>query len=112
MEGSSSSVPKVAYSKPADGSALDLTGKNEVLFEWRMVPIPGGGRETYKFVLLKADGYEEVSSQLVDPGTFHAQVPADKLERGMRYRWRVKQRDARTLVWSQYDTWYFEVVKK
>lgn len=112
MEGDSGSVPKVVYSRPADGSVLDLTDKNNVVFEWQMVPIPSGGRETYKFVLLKAVGYEEVSSRTVDPRTFLAEVPADKFEAGTRYRWYVKQRDSKTLVWSQYDSRYFKVAKK
>jgi len=29
MEGDSGSVPKVIYTKPADGSVLDLTGKDK-----------------------------------------------------------------------------------
>ncbi len=112
MEGDSGSVPKVIYTKPADGSVLDLAGKDKIVFEWQMVPIPSGGRETYKFVLFKGGGYEEVSSQTIDPRTFLAEVPADKIESGASYRWYVKQRDAKTLVWSQYDSWYFEVIKK
>jgi hypothetical protein len=112
MEGDSGSVPKVIYTKPADGSVLDLAGKEKVIFEWQMVPIPSGNREAYKFVLLKGDGYEEVSSQTIDARVFQAEVPADKFEPGARYRWHVKQRDAKTLVWSQYDDWYFEVVNK
>jgi len=78
MEGDSGSVPKVIYIKPVDGSVLDLTGKDKVVFEWRMVPIPGGNRETYKFVLFKGYSYEEVSSQIIDPGTFRTEVSADK----------------------------------
>ena len=112
MEGDSGSVPKVIYTKPADESILDLTGKDKVVFEWQMVPIPSGNRETYKFVLFKGDGYEEVSSQTIGPRTFRAEVPTGKFEPGTSYRWYVKQRDAKTLVWSQYDSWYFEVVKK
>lgn len=112
MEGDSGSVPKVIYAKPSDGSELALTGQNEVVFEWRMVPIPSGGREIYKFVLFKGDGYEEVSSQVIDPRTFRAEVPANKFEPGASYRWYVKQRDARTLVWSQHDSWYFKIAKK
>ena len=112
MEGDSGSVPKVIYAKPADGSVLDLTGKDKVVFEWQMVPIPSGGREAYKFVLFKGGGYEEVSSQTIDPRTFSVQAPADKFEPGTSYRWYVKQRDAMTLVWSQHDSWYFSVIKK
>ena len=111
MEGDSGSVPKVIYTKPADGSVLDLTGKEKVLFEWQMVPIPSGNRETYKFVLFKGDGYVEVSSQTIDPRMFSAEVPVDKFKPGASYRWYVKQRDAKTLVWSQHDSWYFEVAK-
>lgn len=112
MEGDSGSVPKVVYTKPADGSTLDLTGEDKVVFEWQMVPIPGGNRESYKFVLFKGYGHEEVSSLTIDPRTFRVEVPADKFESGASYRWYVKQRDARTLVWSQHDSWYFEVAKK
>ena len=112
MEGDSGSVPKVIYAKPADGSVLDLTGKDKVVFEWQMVPIPSGNREIYKFVLFKGNGYEEVSSQTIDPRIFRTEVPADKFEPGASYRWYVKQRDAKTLVWSQYDSWYFKVIKK
>jgi len=112
MQGDSGSVPKVSYIKPEDGSALDLTGKDSVVFEWQMVPIPGGGREAYKFVLFEGDGYLEVSSLVIDPRTFRAEVPADKFSPGSSYRWYVKQRDSRTLVWSQHDSWYFEVIKK
>jgi len=112
MEGASGSVPKVIYIKPADGSVVDLKDKDGVVFEWQMVPVPNGNRETYKFVLFKGDGYEEVSSLTIDPRTFSTEVPADKFEPGASYRWYVKQRDAKTLVWSQYDSWYFKVVKK
>jgi len=112
MEGDSGSVPKVIYIRPADGSVLDLTGKDVIVFEWQKVPIPGGNREVYKLVLLKGYGYEVVFSQTIDPRTFSAQVPVDKFEAGTNYRWHVKQRDAKTLVWSQYDNWYFKVAKK
>ena len=112
MEGDSGSVPRVIYTKPADGSVLDMTGKDKVVFEWQMVPIPSGNREAYKFVLIKGDGYEEVSSQAIDPRAFRADVPSDKFEPGASYRWYVKQRDARTLVWSQHDSWHFKVAKK
>jgi len=112
MEGDSGSVPKVIYTKPADGSVLGLEGKDRIVFEWQMVPIPSGNRETYKFVLLKGDGYMQVSSQTIDARTFRAEVPSDKFEPGARYRWYVKQRDAKTMVWSQYDSWYFEVTKR
>ena len=112
MEGDSGSVPKVAYANPADESKVDLTGADKLTFKWRKVPIPGGNRETYKFVLFKGDGYDEVLSQAVDPQTFSVDVPVDKFDDGARYRWYVKQRDARTLVWSQHDNWYFKVVKK
>jgi hypothetical protein len=112
MEGDSGSVPEVVYIEPEDGSALDLTGKDKVVFQWQMVPIPSGNREAYKFILFKGDGYEEISSQTIDPRTFQAEVPADKFESGASYRWYVKQRDAKTLVWSQHGNWYFKVIKK
>lgn len=112
MEGDSGSVPRVICTKPADGAVLDITAKDAVVFEWSMLPIPSGGREVYKFLLFKADGYGEISNQVIDPRTFQAEVPADKFETGVRYRWYVKQRDAKTMVWSQHDDYYFSVVKK
>lgn len=112
MEGDSGSVPKVVYIKPADGAMLDLTGEEKVVFEWQMVPIPSGNREAYKFALFRGNGYEEISNQAINPRTFSTEVPADKFEPGVRYRWYVKQRDAKTLVWSQCDSWYFKVTRK
>lgn len=112
MEGDSGSVPKVVYMRPVDESNMDLTGKDKILFEWNMLPIPSGGREIYKFTLFKGNGYERILSQEVNSRTFSIEVPADKFEPGETYRWYVKQRDARTLVWSQHDNWYFKVVKK
>ena len=112
MKGDSGSVPRVAYVSPSDGAVLDLTGKEKLVFEWQMVPIPSGGRDSYRFALLKAEGYGEISGQVIDERTFTAEVPADKFEPGTRYRWYVKQRDAKTMVWSLYDTWYFTVSKK
>lgn len=112
MQGDSGSVPKVIYVRPEDGSTLDLTGKDKVIFEWRRVPIPGGNRESYKFVLSRAGGYERVASRAVDPRTFSVEIPSDSFEPGASYRWYVKQRDARTLVWSQHDDWYFKIAEK
>jgi hypothetical protein len=62
-------------------------------------------------VLHKGSGYDLVAEQTIDARTFSAEVPAEKFEDGGEYWWYVKQRDARTLGWSQYDIWYFKVVK-
>ena len=106
------SVPRVVYTRPSDQSTVDVSGNKSIIFEWKQVPIPSGRRDSYKFVLNKGEGYNVVVDQVLDPGTFSIEVPAEKLEDGMAYWWYVKQRDGRTLEWSQYDIWYFKVVKK
>lgn len=105
-------APPVEYSAPANAAVVDLTGKSSIMFEWRRVPIPSGGRECYKFVLYKDPGYEVVEKRVLDARTFSIEIPADKFENGSTYRWKVLQRDAMTMIWSKYDLWYFKAVKK
>ena len=106
------SVPRVAYTNPISQSAVDISDGKAVVFAWAMLPIPGGTRDSYRFVLHKGDGYDMIFEKVMDPQTFSIEVPAGKFEAGMKYWWYVRQRDARTMEWSQYDTWYFKVVKK
>ena len=105
-------TPRVEYVRPANGSLVDLTGGKEVVFEWQRVPIPSGGRYCYKFNLYGEDGYKEIINQIVDPRTFSIAIPAENFENGKTYRWRVRQRDDVTMIWSLYDLWYFKVIKK
>jgi len=105
-------APRVEYLKPDNDSVVDLTGRDKLVFSWREVPIPAGGREAYRFTLFKGFTYKVVVSRDIDGRTFSVEVPAEKFEDGETYTWRVKQRDARTLVWSLYDTWSFKVIKK
>lgn len=105
-------TPNVEYMSPSDSSVVDLTGKKELIFKWQMVPIPSGGRECYKFTLYEEDGYKQILSQTIDPGTFSAAIPSGTFEDDRTYRWSVKQRDEVTMVWSKYYVWYFKVVKK
>lgn len=107
----SGSVPRVVYEKPQSQSVIDVSGNKGIVFEWARVPIPSNGRDSYRFVLYKGEGYDLVADQLLDPRTFSIEVPADKLENGMKYWWYVKQRDEITMQWSEYDIWYFSVVK-
>ncbi len=102
-------VPRVAYLNPDNGAEIELGGRSSIVFSWKMVPIPAGGRDSYKFTLYKGDGYDVVASVVLGPETFSFDVPASKFEPGKRYRWQVKQRDARTMEWSAYDSWYFQV---
>jgi hypothetical protein len=108
----SNSVPRVIYIKPYSQSMVDVSDGKPVVFEWAMLPIPSGTRFSYRFVLHKGSGYNLVHEEVVDPRTFSVQLPAEKFEPGAEYWWYVKQRDARTMVWSQYDIWYFRVLKK
>ncbi|MDP3792102.1 MAG: hypothetical protein Q8R38_08695 [Candidatus Omnitrophota bacterium] len=106
------SVPRVAYVKPQDQSVVDISDGKGVVFEWAMLPIPSGNRDSYRIVVHKGDGYDVVVDQVIDPRTFSIAVPADKFENGVTYWWYVKQRDGKTLMWSQHDIWYFEVAKR
>jgi len=105
-------VPRVAYSEPKDQSAVDLTGKDALTFRWNDVPMPAGGRETFRFKVYKGFTYDLVVSKDIDEKTFSVDVPADKFVDGQTYTWGVQQRDARNMIWSRYDTWSFKVIKK
>lgn len=106
------SVPRVAYSMPHDGSLVDASGSKSIIFEWHQVPMPSSGRDSFRFVLRRASGYDTIVDEVLDPRVFSIEVSADKLDDGAMYRWYVKQRDGRTLIWSEYDIWYFTVTKK
>jgi hypothetical protein len=103
------SVPRVAYGRPPDGSVIDIGDDKDVVFEWCQVPMPSGGRDSFRFVMRKADAYGNIVDEKLSERVFSIAVPASKLERGQRYCWYVKQRDDRTNVWSEYDIWYFTV---
>ena len=112
--GGPGSVPRVAYTRPQSQSTVDLSGQKSLIFEWMSMPIPGGGRDSYRFVLHRGSGYDVIADKVLDPGIFLTEVPSEKFEDGVTYWWCVKQRDGKTLEWSQYDIWYFKVerVKK
>lgn len=105
-------TPRVVYMEPYSDSAIDLTGKDKITFKWQPLPIPSNGRDSYRITVFKEPGYEVVFDQKVDPRAFSIDVSADKFEAGATYRWRVKQRDDTTMIWSDYDIWYFKVIKK
>jgi hypothetical protein len=104
--------PMVAYLRPDDESTVDLTGKQALKFEWKSVPIPVNGRESYKITVYKGFGYDVVFSQVIDPRTFSVDVPTEKFEDGATYTWHVRQRDMGNMQWSRFDSWSFKVVKK
>jgi len=105
-------VPKVAYAKPQDGSVVEVSGNESVKFEWHEVPMPSGGRDSFRFVLHRGGGYDVVVNKVLDSRVFSIEVPARNFEDATTYSWYIKQRDGRTLVWSEYDIWYFKVAKR
>ena len=112
--GGSGGTPEVLYLLPHNDHDVDLTGKESLHFEWKALPKPGGGREAYRFELFKGaeEAYDRIYSAELEPDVYTIEIPADKFEDGMMYTWRVKQRDARTSVWSrQGDRWRFTVRK-
>lgn len=112
-EGERDMVPKVAYLSPDDETTIDLTGKPGITFAWKNSPTPGGGRDAYRFKLIKGFKYDFIVSEKLGPTTFSIDVPADKFEDGVTYSWYVEQCDASTRVWNRHDVvWSFKVIKK
>lgn len=106
-------VPAVAYLSPEDETTIDLTGKTGITFKWQNAPVPGGGRHSYRFKLIKGFKYDFIVSEELGQGVFSIDVPADKFEDGVTYSWYVEQRDASLMAWSRHDTvWSFKVMKK
>lgn len=106
-------VPSVEYLSPDDESTIDLTGKPGITFRWKGTPIPGGGRNAYRFKLIKGFKYDFIVSEELGQGVFSIDVPADKLENGITYSWYVEQRDASLMIWGRHDVvWSFKVIKK
>lgn len=106
-------VPNVPFLSPDDESTIDLTGKPGITFKWKSVPVPGGGRDSYRFKLIKGFKYDFIVSEQLKQGVFSIDIPADKFEDGTTYSWYVEQRDASLMVWSRHDTvWSFKVIKK
>jgi len=105
-------VPNVAYLSPDDEITIDLTEKPFITFKWKSVPIPGGGRESYRFKLIKGFKYDFIVSETLGQGVFSIDVPADKFADGVTYSWYVEQHDASLMVWSRHDTvWSFKIAK-
>ncbi|MFA4981332.1 MAG: hypothetical protein WC592_02540 [Candidatus Omnitrophota bacterium] len=105
-------VPRVSYIEPKNDSTVDLSGKDLLTFRWNNVPMPGGGRESFRFTLYKGRGYDVLVKKVIDERTFSIEVPSDMFEDGREYSWRVMQRDGKSMAWSRYDIWYFRVNKK
>lgn len=109
--GRRNNTPLVRYLEPKNDSTVDLKGKENMVFQWKKMPIPGGGRAKYKFELYDGFGYERIVSEDLKHDVYSIEVPADKFENGKLYTWQVKQRDATTRIWSRDDRWSFKVKK-
>ena len=111
--GRRSDVPNVPFLSPDDETTINLAGKPSITFKWKNSPVPGGGREAYRFKLIKGFKYDFIVSEELGQGVFSIDVPADKFEDGFTYSWYVEQRDASLRVWSRHDTvWSFKVIKR
>jgi len=105
-------VPAVVYLSPDNDSTVDLTGKDSLTFRWSGNPMPGGGRDCYRFKLIKGFGYNSIMTEQVGQGIFSIEVPADKFEDGQTYSWYVQQRSSSIGAWSRFAAWSFKAVKK
>ena len=112
-EGRRSDVPNVPFLSPDDEITIDLTGKPGITFSWKNSPVPGGGRQAYRFKLIKGFKYDFIVSEELGQDVYSIDVPTDKFEDGVTYSWYVEQRDASKNIWSRHDTvWSFKVIKK
>lgn len=111
--GERETVPAVAYLAPEDETTIDLTGKTGITFKWKNSPVPGGGRDSYRFKLIKGFNYDFIVSERLGQDVFSIDVPAEKFEDGVTYSWYVEQRDASSNVWGLHNTvWSFKVIKR
>ena len=111
--GRRSDVPNAAFLSPEDEITIDLTGKPVITFKWKNAPIPGGGRDAYRFRLIKGFKYDFIVSEELRQDVFSIDVPSNKFENGVTYSWYVEQRDASLNIWSRHDTvWSLKVIKK
>ena len=111
--GRRSDVPNVPFLSPDDETTIDLTGKPGITFKWKSAPLPAGGRDSYRFKLIKGFKYDFIISEELGQGVFSIDVPIDKFEDGVTYSWYVEQRDSSLRVWSRHDTvWSFKVIKR
>ena len=102
-------APLVRYTFPKSESTVELTGKKNLTFRWKGMPIPSGGRRAYKFTLYKGFGYEEIFDKILDFQVYSIDVPADKFENGVEYTWQVKQRSKRSGHWGKDNRWSFKI---
>ncbi len=106
-------MPNVSFLSPDDESTIDLTDKPGITFKWKNSPVPGGGRDAYRFKLIKGFKYDFIVSEELGRGIFSIDVPADKFENGATYSWYIEQRDASLRIWSRHDTvWSFKVITR
>lgn len=111
--GRRSDVPNIPFLSPEDEVTIDLTGKPGITFRWKNSPAPGGGRDAFRFKLIKGFKYDFVVSEELGRDVFSIDVPAGKFEDGVTYSWYVEQRDTSLNVWSRHDTvWSFKIIKK
>jgi hypothetical protein len=111
IAGERQSSPNVRYTYPRNEAVVDLTGKEELEFTWKKVPIPDGGRSAYKFNLYKGFGYEELANEKLDEKVYSIKIPANIFKNGGTYTWQVKQRSMRSRVWGKDNRWSFTVKK-
>lgn len=111
--GRRSDVPNVPFLAPEDETTINLTRQDGIEFKWKNSPVPGGGRDAYRFKLIKGFKYDFIVSEELPRDVFFITVPADKFEDGITYSWYVEQRDGSLDIWSRHDTvWSFKIIKK
>lgn len=108
-----SDVPNVPFLFPDDETIIDLRGREGITFKWKNSPVPGGGREAYRFKLIKGFKYDFIASEQLGRDVYSVDIPADKFEDGVTYSWYVEQKDSSLNIWSRHDTvWSFKVIKR
>jgi len=104
-------TPLVRYTSPKNESTIELTKDESIEFKWKNSPMPGGGRDCFKFNIYKGFSYEIIVEEKLKSREITIEIPAEKLEDGQLYTWQVKQRDRKTRYWSADQRWTFTVKK-
>ena len=104
-------TPKVRYIEPKSESVVDLSGEESLVFKWKRMPRPGGGRDAFKLEVFKGYGYDRIINETLDEDIDAVEVPSEMFEDSQLYTWQVRQRDRSTGVWSMDDRWSFTVKK-
>jgi len=102
-------TPRVRKIRPKDDSQVIIEDKG-VEFKWSLVPMPAGGRRTFRFKLFKGFGYGSIVKEELAQDITSITVQAEVFEDGQLYSWEIAQRGSEG--WSKSQRWSFTAIKE